>query len=29
MPSREAALATGKKVQRLFREDDKIAALAR
>jgi len=29
LPSRDAAIATGKKVQRLFREDEQIAALAR
>jgi hypothetical protein len=29
MGSREAAVSTGKKVQRLFREDDQVAALAR
>jgi hypothetical protein len=29
LSSRESALNTGKKVQRLFREDDQIAALAR
>jgi hypothetical protein len=29
LASRESALNTGKKVQQLFREDDKIAALAR
>ena len=29
LASREAAVNTGKKVQRLFREDDQVAALAR
>jgi hypothetical protein len=29
LASRESALATGKRVQRLFREDDQVAALAR
>jgi hypothetical protein len=29
LSSREAAVATGKKVQRLLREDEQIAALAR
>jgi hypothetical protein len=29
LPTRESALSTGKKVQRLFREDDQVAALVR